>query len=170
VLKPSQEAYVNGHRKLEFSRVRLEIGTPFTTICDVKFSAIPSKLNVGSNVTARVGRFNADHPRLVDFVQNVCTEFNESDVATADGQGGLMVADIEGLAMWFCRQPTQGEINKTRWSTNAGAWMDFHDERSANPGWLDLEALDKECAFGCNGCTDKRYTRFGGGSTSLFWG
>lgn len=170
ILYPSERRrleQVDPDGTLQFNRIRLDIGTAFTNLCEVKLSALPSKLGGSTDISLRGGRTDTDHPRVVDFVQNTCNHFNDSDFTTTNDQHGFILADIEQIAAWFCRKPTQAQIGKLSWSPNAGPFI-THD--SENPAWVDFEDMGKECSIGCKGCSGSKYYRYNlGGFTSRYW-
>ena len=160
---------INAKNALEFGRVQLEIGTAFTNICTIKIYAMNTKGGADMEVRARTLARDAEHPRLVDFVENVRRDL-DSCTLTAD-QKGFLLSDLDNVAAGFRRQPTQVEATRMAWN-NAPAWMDFENDDAKNPGWLDFEALDKECSIACKGCSGSGYySRYSGGglTSSRYW-
>lgn len=159
VLKPSEVQWLNGvnpEGSVQFNRILLEIGTPFSNLCSVKLAAAASKTDGLVDVTVRAWRPDIDHPRAVDFVTNMCSRLYEGGVGIADWQTGMLVSDIENIAAYFCRRPQQHEVTRLYWNRNSGPWMDFDDYIAGNDGWLDLEALGKGCCGGgCAACSGK---------------
>ena len=172
VLKPSQEerlARADPGGDLSLSRIHLEIGTPFKTLCTVKLQAVRSEVEHGFDIRAKMGYFDTDHPRVVDYVTNICNQLDTYDLIA--GQSGFLLVDLRDIAGMFCRKPDRAALVKLQRTPNVGPFMDFFNEDSDNPGFLDLKALDKGCKSGCQACDANQGSRYwgGGGLTTSRW-
>ena len=137
---------------LELSRIRLEIGTPFSDFCKVTLRASPSKLDVGYDVTLRIAWFDQDDPELIDFIQDMYVEC-DGELLPYD-QKGFQMQDVEELASRCLRKPTADELCQKRFSSDLddSLWMDIANDEEENPGWVDFDALGKSCRMLCGSC------------------
>ena len=138
------------NEELELRRVRLEIGSPFASLCTISIRVVPSKLDVGATLQARILHVDPENPRLTKFVEGVCAEID--GIALPYDQFGMRLVDIEHIASMFRRYPTHDEARVKKWNTNMGPWMDFTDESEKNTGCVDFEALGKGCGRCRGGC------------------
>lgn len=171
-LKPSEIRHLEGkdpNRDIEIYRIIFEIRTSFTRLADVRILAKPSKRDGVTDITLKVARTNSDHPVALEFINDICAEFNENGVTAADDQRGLVIADLENLAGMFRRAPTDAEMYRMSRNINQGPWMDFNDRKQDNPGWTDIEVYGKGCPYGCEGCDGNSYSKFHYSRGSSYW-
>ena len=133
LFKPGERERLNQadpNARLQVTRVRFEIGTPFTPLCNIKLIAAPVRENgevVGAEIRAKMGDSDAAHLTAVNFVTNRCNQLDSTDLA--GGNAGFLVSDLEEVAGHFRREPTQAHVSKMRYSSDPSPWMNFEDER-----------------------------------------
>lgn len=158
VLTPKVEQKLErtiGHDRLPLGRVRFEIGTPFQLLCNVTVT-VADKEGGGKEIRTRCKMATVEeHPHLCDFLQDVCTDFE--DCTIPDDCEGLELANIRHLALAFNRRPNEQElrVKHSLFHGHLSVWMVLHRDKE-NEGWTDFEALGKQCnplfASHCRGC------------------
>ncbi|KAK4548857.1 hypothetical protein LTR36_008630 [Oleoguttula mirabilis] len=98
--------------------VRFDIGTAFRPLAQVTIELRPSKLDVGPAIDTFVADVSGRrHPGLINYLHTICEVIKDDDIT--DGKDGLVLADIDRLALRFLRMPD--EYEERRWGER---WYD----------------------------------------------